>query len=229
MWIKILIIADSCGRRLGHELDRVFEYVAIDYRFIWKSGLSLRGVTDFATDTILEFKPHMIYVLTGICDITYLISRNPPTVVLRHPTVQGTVNYYMHSVDRTHQGLYTLRNLVGHPIMIIFPTLTGLDIHRYNAYPRNLFSPQQPTLNQAVININRLITAMNRSMGTFTPFLSTPVHPRCRSRYRFVYDRLVDGCHPSDHLCSVWANKLFANAPRNVDKYISYSHINTLY
>lgn len=227
MWIKILIIADSRGRRLGHELDRAFEYV--DYRLIWRSGLSLRGVPDFAADSILEFKPHMIYVLPGICDVTYLISRNPPSVALRHSTVQGTVNYYMHSIDRAHQGLYALSNSVGHPIMIIFPTLTGLDIRRYNGFPRNLISPQQSTLNQAVININRLVTAMNRSMGIFTPFLSTPVHPRCRRRYRFVYDRLVDGCHPSGHLCSIWANRLFTNALRNVDKYTTFSLINSMY
>lgn len=227
MWIKILIIADSRGRRLGHELDRVFEYV--DFRFIWKGGLSLRGVTDFAADTILEFKPHMIYLLVGICDITYLISRNPPTVALRHPTTQATVNYYMHSIDRAHQGIYSLHHQVGHPVMIIFPTLTGLDIRRYNAYPRNLHSPQQITLNQAVLNINRHVTAMNRSMGIFTPFLATPVHPRCRHRYRFVYTRLVDACHPSDHLCAIWANKLFSNALRNVDKYIEFSLINSMY
>lgn len=227
MWIKILIIADSRGRRLGHELDRTFEYV--DFKFIWRSGLTLRSVTDFAADTILEYKPHMIYVLVGICDVTYLISRNPPSVALRYPSVQATVSYYMHGIDRAHQGIYSLHNLVGHQIMVIFPTLTGMDIRRYNAYPRDLISPQQVTLNQAVININRLITAMNRSMGIFTPFLATPVHPRCRRRYRFAYDRLVDGCHPSDHLCYLWANKLFANALRNVDKYTTFSLINDMY
>lgn len=227
MWIKILIIADSRGRRLGHELDRVFEYV--DYKLIWKSGLSLRNVTDFAADAILDYKPHMVYVMLGICDVTYLISRNPHSVALRHPTVASTVNYYMHGIDRAHQGIYSLHVAVGHPIMIIFPTLTGMDIRRYNGYPYNLISPQQVTLNQAVININRLITAMNRSMGIYTPFLSTPVHPRCRHRYRFVYSRLTDGCHPSDELCALWANKIFANALRNVDKYSLFSLTNSMY
>lgn len=148
----------------------------------------------------------MIYVLTGICDITYLISRNPHSVALRQPTVQATVNHYMYGIDRAHQGIYSLHGSVGHPIMIIFPTITGMDIRRYNGYPEDLISPQQITLNRAVININRHLTAMNKSMGIYTPFLSTPVHPRCRHRYRFVYYHLVDGCHPSDHLCALWAD-----------------------
>lgn len=196
---------------------------------IWKSGLTLRGVTDFAMDTILDYKPHMVYVMAGICDITYLISRNPHSVALRHPTVQATVTHYMHGIDRAHQGIYSLHNPVGHPIMIIFPTLTGMDIQRFNGYPRNLISPQQVTLNQAVLNINRLVTAMNKSMGIFTPFLATPVHPRCRHRYRFAYGHLVDGCHPSDNLCARWANKIFTNALRNVDKYHVFSLTNSMY
>lgn len=227
MRIKILIIADSHGRRLEHELDRVFEYE--DYKLIWRSGLSLRSVTDFATDTVINYRPHLVYVMVGICDVTYLISRNPHSVALRHPTVQATVNHYMHGIDRAHQGIYALHNIVGHPIMIIFPTLTGMDIRRYNGYPQNLHSPQQTTLNQAVININRHVTAMNRSMGISTPFLSTPVHPRCRHRYRFVYSRLVYGCHPSDDLCALWANRIFMNALRNADKYPLLSLTNSMY
>lgn len=227
MWIKILIIADSRGRRLGHELDRAFENV--DHKFIWRSGLTFRGIADFATDTVLSYKPHMIYILVGICDVTYLTSRDPWTVALRHPTIQSTVSHYMYGIDRAHQDLYSLHNLVGHKMMIIFPTLTGMDIGRYNAYPQGLISPQQVTLNRPVIRINRHITAMNRSMSIYTPFLATPVHPRCRRRYRFAYARLVDGCHPSDHLCFIWANKLFDNALRNVDKYPTFSLVNSMY
>lgn len=59
MWIKILIVADSRGRRLERELQRVFEY--IDYEFIWKSGLTLSNTAEFAQDIILGFRPHMVY------------------------------------------------------------------------------------------------------------------------------------------------------------------------
>lgn len=85
-WIKILLIADSRGRRLERELQRVFEYV--DFKLIWRGGLTLAGTFDFARDTILQFKPHMIYLMTGICDITRIVSRDPWTVALRSPTVQ---------------------------------------------------------------------------------------------------------------------------------------------
>lgn len=227
-WIKILIIADSRGRRLERELQRVFEYV--DFKLIWKSGLTLAATADFAHKTILHFRPYMIYIMTGICDITRVLSRDPWTVTLRSPTVQGTVNQFMYNLDTAHQSIYSLSKSVGHHIMIIIPTLTGLDIARYSTnYPNGLRSPQQVTLNQAIININRHITATNRSMQIYTPFLATTVHPRCRHHYRFVYAHLADGCHPTDALCARWADKLFANAMRNVDKYHSFNLTNAMY
>lgn len=120
----------------------------------------------------------------------------------------------MLNLDAAHQSIYLLSHYVGHNLMIIFPTLTGLDIARYSThYPNGLRSPQQITLNMAIININRHITATNRSMDIYTPFLATPVHPRCRR-------------HPTDELCTRWADKLFMNAMRKVLSFnlINYMH-----
>lgn len=213
---------------LKENCNCVFEY--IDYKFIWRSGLTLANSAEFARDTIIQYKPHMIYILTGICDLTRVVSQDPWTVALRFPTVQATVNHYIYNLDATHQNIYSLSRYLGHNLMIIFPTLTGLDIARYSThYPTGLRSPQQITLNQAIINMNRHITATNRSMNISTPFLATTVYPWCRRHYRFVYTHLFDGCHPTDQLCAKWADKIFANAMTNVDKYLSYNLINAMY
>lgn len=135
----------------------------------------------------------------------------------------------MYYLDKAHREIYSLKGMVGHDMMIIIPTLTGVDIGRYNAYPDDLKSPHQKILDNSILNINRIITATNNSMNIFTPFLATPVHPRCRRRNRFVYDKLYDGCHPSEELCATWTNKLFLNARRNADYYATYNLINLMY
>lgn len=227
MEYKILLIADSRGRYLGRELNHVFH--SIDHQLIWRGGLTLHETADFAYNTILTYKPHLVYVLPGICDITRIICRDPRAIGLRDTSVQGTVNNFLYFLDKAHREIYSLKEMVGHEMMIITPTLTGVDIGRYNHYPDDLKFPHQKILDNSILNINRAITAMNFSMNIFTPFLATPVHPRCRRRNRFVYDKLYDGCHPSESLCATWANKLYTNAWRNADYYPAYTLINAMY
>lgn len=212
---------------MGRELQHVFH--SFDHRLIWKGGLTLHGTADFAYNTILTYKPHLIYILTGICDITRITCRDPRAIGLRSTSVQGTVDSFLFYLDKAHREIYSLKEKVGHDMMIIVPTLTGVDIGRYNRYPTDLKFPHQKILDNSILNINRAITATNYSMNIFTPFLATPVHPRCRRRNRFVYDKLYDGCHPSDELCTLWANKLYVNACRNVGYFPTYSLVNVMY
>lgn len=174
MSIRILVIADSRGRHLGYELDKVFEYAY--HKLIWRGGLTLHEAADFSRSSIFSFKPHMIYLLVGICDVTRIVTREPWSIGLRIPTVSGTVMSYMENLDKAHRELYSLSSAVGHKLMIITPTQTGVDIGRYNSYPHDLVSPQQKTLNVAILNINRHVTALNRSMWIKTPFLANILH-----------------------------------------------------
>lgn len=227
MSIRILVIADSRGRYLGYELDKVFEYAY--HKLIWRGGLTLNEAADFSRNSIISFKPHMIYLLVGICDITRIVTREPWSIGLRIPTVSGTVMNYMENLDKAHREIYSLSRAVGHQLMIVTPTQTGVDIGRYNSYPDDLVSPQQKTLNVAILNINRHVTALNRSMQIKTPFLANIVHPRCRRRNRFVPARLLDGCHPTPELCAIWAKIIFKNAMRNIDNYYTFALINSMY
>lgn len=227
MAFKILLIADSRGRFLGQELNRAF--LGIDHQLIWRGGLTLHGTADFAYNTIRSYKPHMVYILPGICDLTRITCREPRAIGLRTPSVEGTVNNFMLSLDGVYRDIYSMKELIGHDLMIITPTLTGVDIGRYNSYPDELKSPHQKILDNAILNINRSVTALNQSMHIHTPFLATPVHPRCRRRNRFVYDKLLDGLHPTVDLCATWADKLYLNACRNADFYQTYTLINCMY
>lgn len=66
-------------------------------------------------------------------------------------------------------------------------------------------------------------------MGIITPYLSSAVHVRCHGKFRFVPDKLSDGCHPTRQLCREWASKLRRNILANLNGYDRYSLMNNMY
>lgn len=132
-------------------------------------------------------------------------------------------------VDVALQGIYGYSSEIGHPIMVIFPTQTGLNFTAYNGYPDDLVSPSQRTIDAAILQINKNIVAMNRDMHIKTPFLATAVHMWSRKKLRNLYYKLEDGCHPSRDLGWYWARKLGINASGNLDLYDQYALINSIY
>lgn len=229
MKIRILYIADSRGRYLQAEISRFFDPYYFDYDFIWRGGLRLQETADFARSTIIRYKPHLVFILTGICTITRITSRDPWTAGLCSPTVNGTINLFLTNLDLAYQGIYSLSTQIGHPIMIVTPTQTGIDFTNYNSYPEDLISPHQKVLNVAILEINRQIVSQNRAMSIKTPFLGSYTHPRCKHRNRVVYNKLEDGCHPTPELAQAWAHKLWTNSLKNIDYYPTYSLVNHMY
>lgn len=152
---------------MEHELQ--YELYDINYQLIWVKGLRLMNTTQTIYNAVLRYKPKLIYVLNGVCDITYIRLREPWMIAMRYPSAFSTATEYITAVDQLHSELYSLSDMVGHKIMVIFSTQTGVDIGRYNGYPDELTSPEQHTMNQAIAIINRRIFAMNRSMGIVTP------------------------------------------------------------
>lgn len=226
---KVLFIADSRGRHLQSEISKFFNSLHCDHEFIWRGGLPLEQTADFARSTIISFRPTMVYILTGICTITKITSRNPWTAGLRSPSVSGTTSLFLIALDKVYQDIFALSQIVGHPIMLITPTQSGMDFTKYNSYPEDLVSPHQRILNAAILDINRRIIALNRSMRIKTPFLGSFTHPRCNRHNRVVYNKMVDGCHPSIELCQAWARKLRQNYASNSEYYPTYSLINRMY
>lgn len=142
---------------------------------------------------------------------------------------QITVNNYMLAIDQLLSEIYPLSAQVGHQIMVVFSTQTGVDPGKYSGYPEDLVSPEQVYLNRALLMINRRIFNMNRSMGIVTPYLSSAVHMRCRGKHRFVSSKLYDGCHPTTELCKQWALKIRKNIHSNYERYLQYEFVNQIY
>lgn len=217
---KILIIGDSRAKHLSGFLSR--EFVHLDYELIWQSGLTLSNTYNFAKTKIMELKPKLIFILTGICDITEIRSYNPRLILLRNPTVNAMVYSYLTRVDLLHSMIYSMKVVLGHDPMIIFPTQVGIDLSRYNHFPHDLIHPHQVILNHAITDINRFIVGQNNRMHISTPFLAGPIHTRCRRRPRHMYAKLYDGCHPSPQICRIWSEKIYENSLVNANKYDSY-------
>lgn len=131
---KVLFIADSRGKHLHYEISRYFYSSNCEHEFIWRGGLSLEQTADFARNTIIRFKPTLVYILTGICTITELTSRDPWTAGLPSPSISGTTTLFLMALDTVYQDIFALSPIVGHPIMIITPTLSGMDFTVYNSY-----------------------------------------------------------------------------------------------
>lgn len=229
MSLRILLVADSRGRNLTQEISRFFNPSICKYDLIWRSGLRTEDVADFARASIEHFRPNIVYILTGICTLTKITSREPWTAGLRSPSVHGSVNLFLIAMDKAFQDIYSMSNIVGHPIMIVFPTQTGMNFTMYNNYPSDLISPHQKILNNAINEINRYIVSLNKSMLVKTPFLGSTTHPRCRHHFRSIFTKTTDGCHPTWELCQIWAYKLWRNAERNMDYYPTFSLVNHMY
>lgn len=223
----IVIIADSCGRHLGEYLFE--QFIHMEYKLIWQPGLRLINVFNVVKSVILEYRPKLIYVLCGICDLTEISSHEPRVVLLRNPSTVSTVYSYITKLDLLHAQLFSLKAQIGHAPMIIFPTQMGMDLSTYREIHHDLIPPHQAILNRALDEINRYIVAQNNRMRITTPFLAAPVHIRCRGRYRHVYSKLLDGLHPSPAICQIGAGKLYENSLLNAHKHDNFEFVNQIY
>lgn len=159
--------------------------------------------------------------MTGICDLTRR-DRDSKKTKLRHKEEEECVIGVIKGIEAA----YEIINAMGqHKISIA--TLTGLDLADYNNQARKRMSEEeystyckevkrghqdQETLNKAVIEINRRITALNRKHGVPTTWTSTIVHSYYRNTHHNNYKKLRDGCHPDEGTKVKWSKQLLKSA-----------------
>lgn len=191
--------------------------------------MRLADTLAYIEPTLLNVKPKLVYFLNGICDVTYLRSRDPWEVALRHPHVQNSVLNYMITVDQALSQTFSLHTQLGYKPMVLFPTLTGINMSIYNNSPYDQSPEEQPILDEAIHLINTNLIGLHKSMSVHTPLLSSAVHMRCRGKFRMANTKLLDGCHPTQELCCIWAERLYSNAKLNLDQFDTFSLINQIY
>lgn len=212
--MSTLIITDSRGRGLQSQIDKIGTEEQSSIRVLAHSGAGYELAILKSHGTISITKPSIIIVLAGICDLTF---RNKTTKVtgLRFNTVDENVRHVMDAAKSASELLKSTTQS-----KVLFATLTGLDLADYNYPPRRFMSSseykhhcstsktthkQQATLDMAVIEINRQITALNKDNAVPTVWTGGVVHLYNKRRHYHYYIRLTDGCHPDDQTKMEWA------------------------
>ena len=177
-----------------------------------------------AIKIVRDLKPKLIIITTGICDLTWR-DKNTKKTKLRYSTVEECVTGVLEALKAAHDILESLGNC-----KISIATITGLDLADYNLRDRKnmneeeyknyckndkTITKEQDTLNSAIVEINRMITVMNKKAGVPTTWLSTVVHTYYRKTHHHNYNKLSDGCHPNDMTKLKWA-KLIAKSIQHI-------------
>lgn len=212
--MSTIIIADSRGRDIQQHLDKLIpgkETWVLVHR---GAGYELAVIKSLRS--ITSSKPKAIIIMAGICDITWRDKKTKKTK-LRYNTTEECVKHVM-GAARAAQGIL---DAVG-SFKISFATVTGLNLADYNHSPRKYMSEleydryastktidtQQTKLNDAVIEINRQLTALNKKNGVPSTWTSTVIHSYYRKVHHHNYKKLEDGCHPDGETRGRWAKQL---------------------
>lgn len=209
--MAVMVLTDSRGRGLQHIIERLTE-IEVGVQVMSGAGSELAAIR--ALTQVREIKPALIILATGICDLTFRDTSTRKTS-LRYSTVEECVEGVIGGIKAACEILEVMGK-----VKISVATLTGLDLVDYNCRYRKHMNEgeyenyckerkreckEQKILNEAIIEINRKITVINRNHGTPSTWLSTVVHSYYRKTHHHSYKRLQDGCHPGEATKLKWA------------------------
>lgn len=215
MQMEVLVVADSRGRGLQPILDRGNEGKIVKVLAMGGAGSQIAAIR--ALHSIKRDKPELVILMTGICDLTWRDRRTHLTKLR-----SSSVNECVENVMGPLRAAYDIMESEG-GVRPSIATLTGLDLADYNYKGRKHMSEDeykqysetvkerhkdQGTLNEATIEINRRITALNKGHGIPTTWLSTVVHTYYRGVHHHNYKRLRDGCHPDEGTKNSWCSQI---------------------
>ena len=215
--MEVLVVADSRGRGLELMLEKELPERKVKVLTLGGAGSELAALR--ALSTIKTSRPDMIILMTGICDLTWRDKRSQCTS-LRSGKIADCVENVMGPLRAAYE-IMTTEGGPNTPISIA--TVTGLDLADYNFRGRRQMTGDeyrkysegnktkhglQETLNMAMVEINRRITALNKEHGVPTTWISTVIHAYYRGTHHHNYKRLKDGCHPDEETKVRWVRQL---------------------
>lgn len=213
--MKTLVIADSRGAHIAPILQATKDIG--ETKVVVNPGATILNAVQTARGTITTFQPDLIVVIAGICNITKR-NRNTRMISLKHNNVDGIITEVMDEVVKARAEIERTSGA-----WISFATVTGTDLTDVNNHGRRTMTdaeyrtyvntvkiphPDQGTLDNALFELNRRITAHNNIHHTPTTWMAEVVHPYLRGQHRSYYTRLRDGCHPTPNTRTRWAHQI---------------------
>ena len=169
------------------------------------SGKGLQELTTIAIDRT-ERHPHAKVIITGgICDFTERNSDhyNPQEKFLFNYNSVGALTSHMDNLfNESYQSFSSSRPFVS----ITYSELIGMDLEKIVS-TKNPYPGQQDILNQAIMEINTKIVALNEKNSMPTPWISKRVHIVRKNGIHHHYERLFDGIHYDEALKCICARK----------------------
>lgn len=144
----------------------------------------------------------LIVVFAGICNITSITYMPYRAAILKNNSVDTILEMFEEECNRM-EGVQSA-------IPVLFTPIVGIDLIHYAGHWNNTLFEMQPLVDKVTMMINDVIRRINNSKGLPTPNTSSCIH-RCRGRdkgYRTHYQKLYDGCHPTEQVKIVWANAI---------------------
>lgn len=108
---SVFVIADSRGRTLVPSLNSEFKDMRVN--LYWKKGLKLSETFINTAPIVVNTRPTLIYILCGICDLTYIKTRDPCMAALNTRDIDSLVSGYMYAIDQVHAQFYGLSPRLG--------------------------------------------------------------------------------------------------------------------
>lgn len=199
---RVLLLSDSRGRGLEQLLCN--NHWNIRFRVEVEPGATLNKMMDklliMYRDSAQEH--NLIIIFAGICNVTRLVYEPAKMAVPRFDTVEKIVSEFRNECSR----LLEIFGEVSRVPVILSPTV-GIDMMAYASCHDETLYARQPTVDNAIILINRYIRETNSKNGLLTPNTSSCIH-RNRGKgkgYRTHYIKLYDGCHPKEEVKVDWA------------------------
>ena len=224
--MKTTIIADSRGAGLQEHLnliDGIGETIVLYYPGAKAVTAVKRALENVNMNGDLHQR--LVILMVGICNATQK-EKSTGNVSLSLQSEGQIVEEVYSALEKAYKIL-----LEAGLEQISVATLTGLDLEDYNCKARKQMDEaeyqtycestkhhraDQSVLNNAIIQINRLITGLNRNNNVPTTWTGSVVHSYFRGTYHHYYRKLQDGCHPSVNTSQEWAKKI-ASTIRQLD------------
>lgn len=197
---RVIIYSDSRGRDLVQRLNGNSK--DIWFKVVVHPGAPIDQLIDKAIQLLkAKSKPvyDVIFIHGGVCSLTKIIYMPYRAAIPQLNTAYELLDKFKHDC----RGIMDNSNQTP----IILTPLVGIDLVGYAGHWNDNLCKMQPVIDEVVPLVNNYIRSFNTDRGLPSPNTSSCVH-RCRGNnkgYRTHYQKLPDGCHPSDAVKEVWA------------------------
>ena len=158
---------------------------------------------------------HNIYFMAGYCDLTRKINQGRYKEVIFSQNPAQAISKLSSRLFKISE---SIKRTGAKPIFCTIPpgsirkwNETRLDQNKTShLMHQHDYQRMQDNLNEAILEINRIIISINESNSVQTPHIASTIisKPGQNKNHRFHFGRLSDGVHPKPSLKNKWARTL---------------------